>query len=474
MRVVATVDTRRSELLPGERRVVIVGAGAAGVSVALRLTARRTATPLQIVLVDPAPEPGRGRAYGTSDRRHLLNVGSERMSVDPGRGRDFVDWLAAHSEPVGVGMPGAPRGLFGRYLADRLDTTFRTAGRTRLVRVADRAVGLRRRQCGLTLLMRGSPPLTDADAVVLALGVRPPDARWAADELRGWSSFVSDPWAPGALTDLPDRGEVLLVGTGLTMVDLAISLSGRVERVHAVSRGGALPAVHRPSAGPIAPAFDPVALGDLPTLRREVTAHLRRARADWRAAMDGLRPLTAAMWGALSDADRLQFLRHDRRDWNVRRHRMPMASAAHLAAMRNADRLRRYRGEVTRFRTHGRDADVSLSDGTTLRVRAVVDCTGPAMELRNLGDPLVDDLMRQGVSRAGPLGLGMDTDPDGRLLDRAGRAHGDLWTLGSPRIGSLWETTAFPEIRDQADQVATGVLAHVEQLHAADSADVRF
>jgi uncharacterized NAD(P)/FAD-binding protein YdhS len=455
--------------LPGERRVVIVGAGAAGVTVAIRLLARPGGTPVQIVLVDSAPEPGRGKAYATADPRHLLNVTSARMSVDPAHASDFVDWLARSAPPTGTAE--APRGLFGRYLADRLDTAAMAAGRSRLVRVADRVVGLRRQWCDrgqTTLLLSGSPPLTGVDAVVLALGVRPPDARWAPDALRGWPSFVADPWAPAALTGLQDHGAVLLVGTGLTMVDMAISLSGREGTVHAVSRGGALPSVHRPSAGPVTPTFDPAAVGDLPTLRRLIAEHLRRAvrtGADWRAAMDGLRPLTAPMWRSLSDADRMSFLRHDRRHWNVRRHRMPQASAAHLATMRTEGRLRRHRGEVTRIRTRGPDAEVTLSDGTTLDVRAIIDCTGPVMDLRTLGDPLVDDVMRQGITRPGPLGLGMDTDPAGRLLDRTGRAHNDLWTLGSPRIGTLWETTAFAEIRDQASHVADGVLA---RLHAVD------
>ena len=58
-----------------------------------------------------------------------------------------------------------------------------------------------------------------------------------------------------------------------------------------------------------------------------------------------------------------------------------------------------------------------------------------------------------GLCRPGPLGIGIATDPDGGVLTASGRAGG-LHALGSLRRGDLWETTAIPEIRAQAFDLA--------------------
>ena len=70
-------------------------------------------------------------------------------------------------------------------------------------------------------------------------------------------------------------------------------------------------------------------------------------------------------------------------------------------------------------------------------------------------DPLVQDLRRAGLIRPDPLGLGLDTDEDGRLLDAEGRASKRLLLVGPLRKGALWENTAVPELREEARRMAT-------------------
>ncbi|MFF3004827.1 hypothetical protein ACFVTF_18700, partial [Kitasatospora sp. NPDC057940] len=64
------------------------------------------------------------------------------------------------------------------------------------------------------------------------------------------------------------------------------------------------------------------------------------------------------------------------------------------------------------------------------------------------------DLRPTGLGTPAPVGGGFDTAADGRLLPTDGRAPAPLWTLGSMRRGNLLETTAIPEIRCQADDLA--------------------
>jgi uncharacterized NAD(P)/FAD-binding protein YdhS len=67
---------------------------------------------------------------------------------------------------------------------------------------------------------------------------------------------------------------------------------------------------------------------------------------------------------------------------------------------------------------------------------------------------LLDGLFAVGDARPGPVGLGLAVDPDGRLLDRDGEPSEVLSAIGPLRRGALLETSAIPEIREQAAELA--------------------
>lgn len=462
--------------------VAVVGAGAAGTLTALHLvrTAGRRSTRVDVIVVDPADRWGTGVAYSTTDDRHLLNVPAAGMSALPEEPGHFVEWLR-------LDRPGTPtepsdfvaRRTYARYLDDCLrDAVARSGGDVCVRHERSRAVTLRRTPSGAVLGLATGQELV-ADAVVLACGTRPPSVGWAPDTLRDSAFFVADPWAPGAV-DVVRRSatgpsDVLLVGTGLTMVDVATTLgaddrpAGR--RVHAVSRHGRLPRAHRPGLR-LAAIPDITEWGDdLDGLRARVRDHLvgvTRSTGDWRPGIDGLRVQAAALWERLGEADRQRFLSSDATAWNVLRHRMPPESAARVRGML-ADGALDVRAATiaTASALPEGGLRVGLADGTSLDVGWVVNCTGPAPDLARAGDPLIDDLItpRAGVALAtlATAGMGFRTR-HGRLLDSQGTADAPVWTLGSLRRGELWESTAVPEIRAQAFALAASVLDEVAPL----------
>jgi uncharacterized NAD(P)/FAD-binding protein YdhS len=99
---------------------------------------------------------------------------------------------------------------------------------------------------------------------------------------------------------------------------------------------------------------------------------------------------------------------------------------------------------------------VGLSDGTSVRADLVVNCTGRYGAVESGADPLVAALLARGAARRDPLGLGLATQRGGRL---ASAEDLPAWTLGPLRRGELWESTAIPEIRDQAAEIARAILA---------------
>ena len=200
---------------------------------------------------------------------------------------------------------------------------------------------------------------------------------------------------------------------------------------------------------------------DLGELRATFATHVRRPvrfHHDWRPAVDSLRPLAQAIWLGLSPSDRAEFVRTDSRIWETVRHRVPNASATVIAGDLAAGSLIRHHGVVVAATSHDAGLTVRLSDGSSLDVAAVVNCTGPSIDPRASVDPLVESLQAHGLARPGPFALGFETDVDGRLVGVDGAAHPSLWTIGSLRRGMLWESTAIPEIRVQAAQIARASL----------------
>jgi uncharacterized NAD(P)/FAD-binding protein YdhS len=459
-------------------RVVVVGAGASGSLAALHLAraARRREARLEVVLVDPVLHPARGTAFGTSDPQHLLNVAAGGMSALPEDPGHFVAWRA-RQHPELMTEPGvfAPRVEWGRYLEETVRRTFAHDENVSLRHLRVRATGIRREAAGLVVSTEDGQVVV-GDAVVLATGERPPSTSWAPEAVQRSAFFVPDPWAPGAVDvvrrDAAGPPDVLLVGTGLTMVDVVLSLTEPSQRpdrrIHAVSRSGELPERHSDELQLAAiPEIDD--WGDsLEEYRRRAAAHIARVQRttrDWRPAVDGLRTVVQALWQRLGDEDRTDFLREDASAWGRMRHRMPPGSADVISALEASGTLTRSAGGVTAAEPlTGGGLRVTLSDGNAREVGWVVNCTGTLTVVQPGSNPLVDDLLspRAGVAlgRLSTAGLGLQTRA-GRLVDSVGATNAPIWTLGSVRRGELYESTAIPEIRIQAAQVATAVLEEI-------------
>lgn len=468
--------------------VVVVGAGAAGTLTALHLVraSGRRSTPLEVLLVDPADRWGRGVAFGTPEEEHLLNVPASGMSALPEDPGHFVAWAGSqglHGRD-GLGTPCDPsaflsRRRFGLYLDDTLTHELAASDGPAVLRhLRDEARGVARSASGWEVLTRSGRVL-DADAIVVATGLPQVGWSWAPRALRRSAFFVADPWAPGALDvvrrDRTGPSDVLVVGTGLTMVDVVLSLTGDGSRpdrrLLAISRSGRLPRAHlvtpKLAAIPDITDWGSGLDGFIERTERHLL-EVRAATGDWRPAVDGLRFRVAELWGRLDEDDRVRFLRDHAGAWNLLRHRMAPSSRTRLDTLTAAGQLHIEAAEVL-------DAEplsagglrVTLSDGSRREVGWVVNCTGPRSDVRDLGNPLIDDLLRAraggALATVATAGMGFHTQA-GRLVDASGSAEAPIWTLASLRRGELFESTAVPEIRGQALSVATSVLDAVAPL----------
>jgi uncharacterized NAD(P)/FAD-binding protein YdhS len=232
------------------RTIAVVGGGAAGVILSAHLLRAASASrPVRVLLVDPAETPGRGLPYRTTDPRHTLNAVVARLSAFDDDPEHLLRWCAA------AGVPAEPgtflqRADFGRYLAELLPSVPVPPGsslrhvRAAVVDAEDRSGpdGAPEPDGGAVLLTLADGGTLRADAAVLALGTPPPVR---LPEYEPWGErYVADPWSPDLDARAAGARRVLVVGTGLTTLDVVAHLHALLPgaRFTAVSRGGVLPA----------------------------------------------------------------------------------------------------------------------------------------------------------------------------------------------------------------------------------------
>ena len=437
--------------------VAIVGAGFSGAMVAVHL-ARISKGRLRISLCERGGPAGRGIAYGTPDRQHLLNVRAVHMGAFPDAIGDFHDWLQAHPQVVeqaGIRDMGpdsfVPRMIYGAYLEDILQRTRAEFPGLEILRVEITDVV----PAGAEYtLWSGDAPHLQAKAVVLALGNFPPGSTGAG---------AVNPYDPAMHAKLAEPGDVFLVGTGLTSLDLLVTMARTKAEgiIHMLSRGGMFPQVH--DAVQRYPRY--VDENDLPTtvlaLLKIIRHEVRKAAGEgigWRSVLDALRPLNPRMWQALPFAEQRKFLKRLRPYWDTHRHRCAAEVMAARDRFAAEGRLIRHRGSFLSMKDTGDGVAVTWQPDagpeTETGVHCAVVCTGPQSDCRKLDDPLVRNLLRRDLMAPDRLRMGADTMPDASLKNSRGEIVPGLYTMGTWRKGALYESVAVPELRCQARDLA--------------------
>ena len=372
-------DGRNEGRMRAMRRIAIVGGGASGVLLAVHLLRHRP-DGLIVTMIERRPDLGAGVAYATKHPDHLLNVRASNMSAFPDDPGHFSRWLDGQGR---AGGPDGfePRRLYRDYLAGLTDPLFLEG---QLRRVRGEAAALRDDALGFDILCRdgeGGPETSvRADVVVVATGNEGPTLPAEPWRHAGWGG---DQDRPPIAHDAP----VLVIGTGLTMVDRVLWLlhDGHRGPITAVSRHGLMPQAHRPT-----PPTAPFAAEDLPLGRpiraltrwlRDRAANCERSGSGWRAAVDGLRPHTQALWRQLPEDERRRFLRHVRPFWDMHRHRIAPQAAAQLAAAERRGQLTIVAGRMAHFEPHAGGVAVTVlprGSGTAAvyDAAAVFECRG--------------------------------------------------------------------------------------------------
>ena len=468
---------------------VIIGGGVSGTLVAAQML-RLAKAPLRVALIERSAVVGRGVAYGTESPDNLLNVPAAKISVLADEPDHFLRWVSERVGRTGFPTEVSPgdflqRSLFGQYVYSVFKEARDAAPpEVKLDVIVGEAIDIEETPAGAKVRLADERCI-EGQRVVLTLGNLPGEypIKRSLPFYHG-RYYVHVPWKAEALESIRADAEVLIVGAGLTAVDVILQLArqGHCGKIHALSRRGLLPQKHQlREAYPDfldAAALPKTVRKAMHLVRREVERAAGEGH-DWRQVLDAVRPHTRAIWQGWSWEERARFMRHLRPYWETHRHRLAPHVAERIEALRAEGRVEFYAGRLqslketpdgaeTVFRRRGCETLI------TLKVGKVINCTGPRTDYSKYQHPLLINLLARGLIDHDPLALGIHANADGEVFRYRGGPVGWLYTMGAPLKGVLWECTAVPEIRVQARALAEKLisLSHYEQHESLSGAGV--
>jgi uncharacterized NAD(P)/FAD-binding protein YdhS len=436
--------------------VVIVGAGASGALMTAHLL-RQMPARIRLTIVERRDRLGRGLAYGTGNPGHLLNVRAANMSAFADDPEHFWRWLVAQGEVRRDDdrFRFIPRGVYGRYLESLIGAYSPSPDEPGVLTIVRDEVRDVMEFAGGVELVLSSGDLVRADVAILACG---------------YESIIHDgplhlsPWSEPIGGGAPNDSTILILGTGLTMVDTAIALleRGHQGRIIALSRRGLIPQAHRDVGAldiDVATAPFDQGLASICHWLRGLARRTEASAGDWRSVIDGLRPHTQRIWRMMSPSMRRRFLEHARPWWDIHRHRMAPEIAARLHRFIDSGRIEIVAGRIVEIEGSAETARVSLRrrgarDVETIEVSRIISCKGVTTDPRNSANPLVESLFGRGLARADLLGVGIDVDSNCAIIDRNGRPSERLYAIGPMSQAAFWEIIAVPDIRLQTAKLA--------------------
>ena len=443
----------------GRLSVIIIGGGASGVLLTIQLLRDQQAD-IRVCLIEKRPDLGRGVAYSTQHPGHLLNVAPKNMSAYPDDPEHFWRWLIERGEIDGSDpFIFVSRRIYGDYLNDiitAIEVEEGVHGRLHLVR--EECTSLTETALGVEAGLSNGTSLMGHFAV-LAIG---------HDD--------QTPTLPIAANDESQDLPILILGTGLSMVDAYLSLREEGHRgpVIAMSRRGLLPNAHKRITPLRIDAADVPFGTDLTYFTawlRDFAETTEREHGDWRMAVDALRPFNQTIWQNWTPKTRKRFLEHLRPWWDIHRHRMPPVAHAQLAAAILADDVKVIAGKIQRTQHDGNATLVTFrrrgETGTeTIRVARIYDCKGISRDWTRCSSPLVRGLLDRRQARTDPLHISLDVTTQCALISGDGQPSGRLFAIGPLSRGTFFEIEAVPDIRVQCANLAHRLLAG-EEMDAA-------
>jgi uncharacterized NAD(P)/FAD-binding protein YdhS len=454
-----------------EYDLAIVGGGAAGLILLANVFEKAT-KPYSVVMINAGYPTGRGIAYSTNNANHLLNVRVSRMSAFTHDANHFAKWILSKPEYSDYHNDNlaelfVPRKMYGEYLDDLLKSILNSDNtNVSFSLIDDEVVDLNKQDDSFKIILKNTP-LINSKKVVLCTGNQPPISLPGISSIQSEKVFIN-PWDDKSVENIDHEKPVFIVGSGLTMVDTVISLvdQGYKNKIIVVSKHGVIPMAH-PVLRVAVPHPDKAPASDIHEIYSQLKSRIRSAidHTEWHEpVLEAVRPFTQKIWQELSIEQKNRFLRHINHRWSKLRHRLPHQVHDLIQTLIDSHQIELYAGKLLNVEENQNELSIKFFDKSTnkemiVNAQRIINCIGPEGDYDKVESQLLGNMLSHGLISKDPLSLGFNATGDGRIIDKSGNVQDNLLTIGSGLRGILWESTAIPEIRVQANEMAIKVLA---------------
>ncbi len=460
--------------------IAIIGGGASGTLTALHLV-RKLNLPAHIYLIEKREEAlYRGNAYSSHLDYEPLNVPAGKMSAFNHLPYDFFTWLKAERQAVAeteITLDSfVSRRWFGDYLIEKLK---QATNQNKQVKVESiiaevKDISFNTITAGYEVELSNRQSVV-AGYLVFATGNEAPADVFTDKELALLNGhYVSNPWAVNPFKDLHTSDDILIVGTGLTMVDHVVSLKKQrhTGHIYCFSRNGYLPLPHTDTAQNYVFELpnEVNGLADIFSELRRNIALAGKKNIQWQNTLDALRGKTSRLWKLMDIDSKKLFLKRLRTFWDIHRHRMPLASAEALNELQQAGQLEFVPGAANGIERVGDELIFKFkprrsNELRSVKVKRIINCTGPSGDYYKTGNTLIKNLLTKGWMKQDDLKIGIVTGVRGEIIKANGVVLQNAFSIGPLRKATEWETTAIREIRTQAEETAMHIASSLELSH---------
>jgi len=445
--------------------VLIIGGGFSGVITAINLL-KKSQTASTFGLINDKFPLSRGIAYSTNEPYHLLNVPAGKMSAFPDEPNNFVDWLATHpdfSSTEELHTLFIPRIVYGEYIQHLLNSQIQSSPST-LHQIKDEAIALKVESNGYKVSLKNPQQKVQSPKIVLALGnALPFNVLQKYNITNQTKRYITNPWDFERIKQIPSDKDIVIIGSGLTTVDLLLTLKQNMHegKIHVFSRHGFFPKAHKP--------FEPIsiphnidsfstALKSLRYLKLQLKSH-----TNWRAVIDSLRPITQTIWQNWPNKEKKRFIKHLRVYWDIHRHRIAPEIMQSLKTIITANQVTISAGSITYAERKSNLFEIHFATKHAEQLKRlqsdyIINATGPNY-ISYMNHPLIESLFNQNLTCWDNFKLGINVNFDNLLVNDHDKVSQNLYALGPLTKSKFWEVIAVPDIRDQANNIAQKVLA---------------
>jgi uncharacterized NAD(P)/FAD-binding protein YdhS len=442
------------------KTIAIIGFGFSGTVFFLNLINSIDANQFNILIFEKknlnSSNLNLGPAFSAFSKHYILNVAAKNMSIcsnnQNGDYDSFVDFLIKKHPKIynNITENGfAPREIYGQYLLHIRNQAFKKADSKQIsYKIISREVEVIK-SYNSQLLIKFLDKNFIIDKLVLATSLKQAKLPFYLKSKNFISSLWSNNYFNFHNSDLPktlqDPSAVItLIGSGLSGVDVIAGLIKKnfLGKIIVISRRGNFPKKHFIQAQkviePLLTTEDAKA-GFLKSALKIRNFLKANPAYDLRNVIDSIRPIIKDLWINFDQKNKKIFLKFIPY-WNIFRHRAPDFSIELIESLIKNERILIKKGRVENIKEINDKIFFKIKN-EEFQTNYLVNCLGFDLNPRNyflLNNLIQENLLKEDLVMIKP-------------------SNDNIYLLGGLNIGQYFESTAVPELRKQAEELAQNI-----------------